>query len=103
MRVHLDPQRLAQRGKQVFLVHLGITLHCIVLLVLGDVPELSDGLAFQLFICMSHAISPWSRTRSIKQSTTSSGAHVHLEAGKWKHPGDMIDDVDLARVDARLQ
>ena len=55
--VGIDPQRLAQRGKQMILVHLREPLHRVVLFDgLSDLPELLDGFPLQVVIRVSHGL-----------------------------------------------
>jgi hypothetical protein len=54
MRVHIDVERFAQASQQVLLVHLGISLDCLILNPGGNLSQLSQGLGFQAFITVWH-------------------------------------------------
>src|SRR5262245_36456881 len=57
MAMGLDAEGLAQRGQQMILVHLAVSLDGIVLNVLRDVAQLIDRLLAQLFVGVCHRSS----------------------------------------------
>src|SRR5262244_3546411 len=60
----VNVQSLADRGDQMLLVELRITLHCVVLDDGGDLAQLGDGLMFEFFVVvLSHGFDSYRKCR----------------------------------------
>jgi hypothetical protein len=55
MQVSIQIKSVANGDQQVLLVHLRVTLHCIMLHPRGHFPQFCDGLFFEFFIGMGHS------------------------------------------------
>jgi hypothetical protein len=59
VHVHINIERLADRGQQMLLVQLCITLNSLMLDSPGDIPQLGDGHYSELFVFVFHSGYPF--------------------------------------------
>src|SRR5262249_55403247 len=63
----VNVESLADRGDQMLLVELRITLHCVVLDAGGDLAQLGDGLMFEFFVVVfSHDLTPAEKAHGVQ-------------------------------------
>jgi hypothetical protein len=77
MLVQIDMKRAADSDEQMFFVHLGVALHCVVFDAFGYVAKLGYGLLFEFFISVSHKKcllrKVWSRESGVGNQKSKAG------------------------------